>query len=656
MRNFIFFSLLILVINGCVSSTNPHKNTTPIKKNPNVLNEKSAPNLASIYYYSMAETAIQVGDLSIAIEFLLKAEKLDKDNLLIKERILEILFGLAVKNEEYLKMGITFGKRFYEENKITDKIIFIYCSLLLQADENKELNLLVTEYLSEERTYDQCKMLYQFYYSLNPEIIDKLNQLSYEKCEDREEKISLVNLISILDPDVAIILMEELYYEEFSYELLQNLIRFHEQKKNIYTQISLIESGLVRAKLPDDLKSYFTAICVLSNKNDKLLKNLDLLLDSENYENMHFLLLALSDIADLETLELIYKKAESLDPEQAKEKSLNILLEKYFTQNEELKLVSGLKTAFENDSFSDALYSLLSNRFIIVDSIVVKETEESERLINLVSHLKGYQKFSSIDENIILLEIAALHYFQERVDILKNDLEKISPQHFSKKQFAKYLGLNMEVNEEQFCLQLLDKWSGEEIVEFAILGDCYLTRNEYEKSLENYKLYYQGSDDVEENYLLLMNYLNSKLDDPDMEFSIEILEKLRTINGEDFYYLNRYGYLLVLQNQQLDLAEELLLKAIEIEPNSNNIKDSVAWLYYKMGKMEIAKERIDSIPVDEIENSVIAYHFGEIYFKLGYLEKADDFFLMAIELNNDEEAIQIAKQNIEKIERIRMEK
>jgi len=69
-------------------------------------------------------------------------------------------------------------------------------------------------------------------------------------------------------------------------------------------------------------------------------------------------------------------------------------------------------------------------------------------------------------------------------------------------------------------------------------------------------------------------------------------------------------------------AEEMIKKALEIEPENGAYWDSLGWVHYKQGEYMQALEEIKKALKYEEDDPVIKEHLGEIYYKLGNKSQA----------------------------------
>lgn len=146
--------------------------------------------------------------------------------------------------------------------------------------------------------------------------------------------------------------------------------------------------------------------------------------------------------------------------------------------------------------------------------------------------------------------------------------------------------------------------------------------------------------------ILASIYNNQK----DYEKEINLLRHAVEVYPEDAYFLNWLGYSLTLHTDEYKQAAKLLKKANRLEPNNLYYKDSLAWLYYMMGKHKKALKVISPFLDDEIVQTEIHYHIGMIYLKLGEIEKGKKYLQTAIKKNNDDNLVEEATSILEGIE------
>ena len=109
-----------------------------------------------------------------------------------------------------------------------------------------------------------------------------------------------------------------------------------------------------------------------------------------------------------------------------------------------------------------------------------------------------------------------------------------------------------------------------------------------------------------------------------IEKSEDIIQKSIDISkGNHPYILNYLAYLWVDNNRNLELAEKMLLQAVE---NSNYedgaILDSLGWLYFRKNEIEMAEKWILQAYLMEPSEPEIIDHLSQIYSKQSRTKEA----------------------------------
>ena len=85
---------------------------------------------------------------------------------------------------------------------------------------------------------------------------------------------------------------------------------------------------------------------------------------------------------------------------------------------------------------------------------------------------------------------------------------------------------------------------------------------------------------------------------------------------------------------KLDEAGELIKTALDLDPESGAIADSLGWFYFKKGNYEEAKkELLRSEELVEEPDAVIFDHIGQVFYQLGDKAKAIEYMEKAVKLD-----------------------
>jgi tetratricopeptide (TPR) repeat protein len=115
----------------------------------------------------------------------------------------------------------------------------------------------------------------------------------------------------------------------------------------------------------------------------------------------------------------------------------------------------------------------------------------------------------------------------------------------------------------------------------------------------------------------------------------ELLRKsiaLDPANAAEAY--NYIGFMWAEHNLHLDEAEEMIGRALQLDPNNGAYLDSLGWLHYRKGKYEEAlNELLRAAQNLTRDDPIVFEHIGDTYSKLNRVPQALDFWQKAITLD-----------------------
>jgi predicted Zn-dependent protease len=124
------------------------------------------------------------------------------------------------------------------------------------------------------------------------------------------------------------------------------------------------------------------------------------------------------------------------------------------------------------------------------------------------------------------------------------------------------------------------------------------------------------------------------------EESLAAMEKAASLAGDDAGIDNNLGYLYADMGVQLAKAEGLIRQAVAARGDQKDFQDSLGWVLYKEGKFSAAGTVFDRL-LDGGKavwpGCAISYdHAGDVYYRLGWTEKAADLWARAVALARQE--------------------
>lgn len=114
--------------------------------------------------------------------------------------------------------------------------------------------------------------------------------------------------------------------------------------------------------------------------------------------------------------------------------------------------------------------------------------------------------------------------------------------------------------------------------------------------------------------------------------ALAYMERVLALEPDNPEAMNNVAFSLIEQNRDFQRAEDLLTRAAAIKPFSGYIIDSLAWLYYKQGRLDEAWETIQEAVKMQDSEPEIWDHYGDIATALGHKKEAAKGYRKAKEL------------------------
>jgi len=114
--------------------------------------------------------------------------------------------------------------------------------------------------------------------------------------------------------------------------------------------------------------------------------------------------------------------------------------------------------------------------------------------------------------------------------------------------------------------------------------------------------------------------------------SVDEMKELLKIDKDNAEALNFIGYGYADRGINLDEAEKLIKRALSLKPDNGFITDSVGWLYFKTGRMDLAIKYLKKAAAMLPDDPTVAEHLGDAYRKSGMITEARRMYLRALNL------------------------
>ncbi|MCL1980677.1 MAG: tetratricopeptide repeat protein [Proteobacteria bacterium] len=135
----------------------------------------------------------------------------------------------------------------------------------------------------------------------------------------------------------------------------------------------------------------------------------------------------------------------------------------------------------------------------------------------------------------------------------------------------------------------------------------------------------EGRDDIAKKVLLLgLKYFPNDEnllygygllleDNGEHSAALAVMQKIITIKPDNAAALNFVGFSWADKKINLDQALEYIQRAIELKPDDGYIRDSLGWVYYRLGKLDQAIKELEAAVRLSPEDAAILEHLGDVY-------------------------------------------
>jgi len=316
-----------------------------------------------------------------------------------------------------------------------------------------------------------------------------------------------------------------------------------------------------------------------------------------------FLGVALQDIADSKRLRLQYARFLADDDLEAAYQQLSILMEQYPRDGELAYTLALVCKGLDRNEEAKQLFGELARNPNMASSahfelgMLAEEEGDAE---GVLLHYKRVQNGPKL-----LPAAVKLSQFMARHDQLDSAQMYLS---------------KLRLNHPQYSAPLYQIQS-ELLIDMQLLGDAHLLLSEaLELFPDNISLLYSRS--------LLSERQN------DFASSEQDLRAILDQDADNSMALNALGYTLTVHTDRYEEAQQLILRALELNPGDPAIIDSLGWVLYQQGDYEAAirhlREAMANLPDPEI-----AAHLGEALWANGQREEANAVWQIILDQDPD---------------------
>jgi Flp pilus assembly protein TadD len=135
------------------------------------------------------------------------------------------------------------------------------------------------------------------------------------------------------------------------------------------------------------------------------------------------------------------------------------------------------------------------------------------------------------------------------------------------------------------------------------------------------------------------------------EKSVANMKKAIELNPKNAAALNYLGYTWAEMGVQLDDAEDLIQRALKIQPDDGFYIDSLGWVYYQKGDYPKAVEYLERAVEITVDDPTIIEHLGDAYEKAGRSDRALLRYREALKVTKEPDQNKRLREKIQRLDK-----
>ena len=151
------------------------------------------------------------------------------------------------------------------------------------------------------------------------------------------------------------------------------------------------------------------------------------------------------------------------------------------------------------------------------------------------------------------------------------------------------------------------------------------------------KVLLQGLEFFPDDENLLYEYGLLLENSGDHSAALLIMQKIIELKPDNAAALNFVGYSWAEKKINLDKALDYIQRAIELKPDNGYIRDSLGWVYYRLGKIDQAIKELEEAVKLSPDDAAIREHLGDVYLESGRVQEALQTYKKAVKLSVEDE-------------------
>jgi len=454
-----------------------------------------------------------------------------------------------------------------------------------------------------------------------------LEQIVSDNPQDTENRIFLAKVYSSLErDDEAVAIYQELLETQEDHDTLLMLGSLYVKNRE-YDKAQKILNRLIRLDGDSYMAYYSLARLYVELKYyDRAAESYEKALELNWFERLAY------EVAEFYENRHEYKNAIRV--------YRRIMEEGETSDMAKTRLVNLYLTTEENDKALELLRELRTilpeshNVDMTISRILLSQEKYDEAIMILEDVLQ-----TNPEMTVVHYLLAMAYYRNNNNPKAEQQLESI-PAESTLYEDSIFIRVKMlsEGDNHKEAIELLKQQIGDPVTRkpsfYILLASLYKEKENVEQARKTYdqslKLYPEDVD-------LLYNY--GIFLEKTGESKGAMIKMLRVIalDPDNGAALNYVGYTWADNNRNLDKALEYIKKAVELMPDDGYIRDSLGWVYFKMGDEEQAIIELEKASEMVKDDPVIKEHLGDVYLQNDQPEKAMAAYEASYELYKEQD-------------------
>jgi tetratricopeptide (TPR) repeat protein len=343
--------------------------------------------------------------------------------------------------------------------------------------------------------------------------------------------------------------------------------------------------------------------------------------DPKDARSLFYMAEALNDLEQYEQAEKIYRQILEKSPEDAE-----VLLSFAMSQMGQKKWADAVKSLGSLLALKDVPEGLQIIAKTQLAYIELQKGNYASALEAAKPILVFRDKLNNQAINIAVDALRKQKKYAEGVTLLQPIVDKFSSEPWINARYIEMLARSGEKDRARVAAATQTKF-GPRIVSAA--AEAYFAVEDYPSAVS-----------------IVKDALRNKPEELDLQFELgsayersgdranaeQVFQQILAKKPDHAATLNYLGYMWAEQGTNLERAAEMLNRAVTQEPRNGAFIDSLGWVYYRQGKLDLAEQYLTDATKLLPRDATVHEHLGDVLAKRGEYNRALSVYRMALTL------------------------